>query len=217
VDLPFQPDLFAEPAPSFDPALGGLARLALDATAWIDLGRGVVRGADALFEALLRTRPWAQRSRWMYDRRVLEPRLTAAWTLESGAPLEPPILEALRHALSRRYGVRFDSVGFNLYRDGRDGVAWHGDRIRREVAEPVVPLLSLGAPRRLLVRPRAGGPSRAFLLGPGDLLVMGGRAQRTWQHGVPKVARAVGPRISVAYRHDLDPRGYGRVEPGAPA
>jgi alkylated DNA repair dioxygenase AlkB len=108
-------------------------------------------------------------------------------------------------------------VGFNLYRDGRDGVAWHGDRIRREVAEPVVPLLSLGAPRRLLVRPRAGGPSRAFLLGPGDLLVMGGRAQRTWQHSVPKVARAIGPRISVAYRHDLDPRGYGRVEPGAPA
>jgi alkylated DNA repair dioxygenase AlkB len=129
------------------------------------------------------------------------------WSLDSGKPLEPAILEELRVALSARYGVRFDSAGFNLYRDGRDSVAWHADRIEEEIVDPVVALLSLGEPRRFLMRPRGGGPSIPFRLGRGDLLVTGGSAQRTWEHCVPKVARA-GPRISVAYRHGLDPRAY---------
>jgi hypothetical protein len=34
-------------------------------------------------------------------------------------------------------------------------------------------------------------------------LVTGGRTQRLWQHSVPKVASAAGPRISLAFRHGM--------------
>jgi alkylated DNA repair dioxygenase AlkB len=149
----------------------------------------------------------------MYDQRVREPRLTAPWNARSGEPLEPPILEEIRAALSGRYGRRFDSVGFNLYRDGHDSVAWHSDRIAKEIEDPIVALVSLGEPRKFQLRPKGGGPSRTFMLGRGDLLVTGGRTQRDWDHSVPKVRQA-GPRISLAYRHDMDPAAYAhkRVE-----
>ncbi len=159
-------------------------------------------------------RNWGQRSRKMYDNRVREPRLTAPWNIRSGEPLEPPILEDIRVSLSDRYAVEFDSVGFNLYRDGNDSVAWHGDRIKKEIEDPVVALVSLGEARRFLLRPKGGGKSRAFMLGHGDLLVTGGKTQRTWDHSVPKVSHA-GPRISLAYRHGMDPAAYAhkRTEP----
>ena len=102
--------------------------------------------------------------------------------------------------LSARYGVRFDSIGCNLYRGGGDSVAWHRDKIPREIEDPIVALVSLGEPRRFRLRPYGGGRSHAFVLGRGDLLVTGGRTQRQWEHSVPKVA-AAGPRISVAFRH----------------
>jgi len=209
----FQPTLFDRPPTGFD-ASSPLERIFLDERSWIDHGPGWLRGSDPLFERVLITREWGERTRWMYARRVREPRLTAPWSLASGAPLEPPVLEEVRRWLSARYGVLFDSVGFNLYRDGRDSVAWHADRIEKEIEDPVVALLSLGEPRRFLLRPRGGGSSVPFLLGRGDLLVTGGAAQRAWEHCVPKVARA-GPRISVAYRHGLDPRAYGYERNGS--
>jgi alkylated DNA repair dioxygenase AlkB len=128
--LPFQPGLFATgSAPRFDATFSRLERLWLDEAAWIDVAPGFVESSDALFEQVLRSRDWDQRTRRMYDGRVREPRLTAPWSLASGEPLEPPLLEEIRRALGARYGVTFDSAGFNLYRDGQDGVAWHGDRI----------------------------------------------------------------------------------------
>ena len=205
--LPYQPSLFGSPEPAFDPAFSYLRRIHLDEAAWIDLAPGWVAGSDRLFEAILGAKGWAQRDRWMYDHRVLEPRLTARWTLESGEPLEPAILDSMRLALSARYGALFDSAGFNLYRDGRDSVAWHRDKIRPEIEDPVVALISLGEPRRLSFRPVGGGASRVFPLGHGALLVTGGAAQRTWEHAVLKVARA-GARISVAFRYGVDPRAY---------
>jgi alkylated DNA repair dioxygenase AlkB len=203
----FQPSLLDGGPASFDPAFPGLERLALDDASWVDHAPGLVRGSDALFAEVLASRRWGERTRWMYDRRVVEPRLTSPWSLGSGAPREPALLDELRRSLSERYGVLLDSAGFNLYRDGRDGVAWHSDRIAKEIEEPVIALLSLGEPRRLLLRPRGGGRSVAFPLGRGDLLVCGGATNRRWQHSVPKVAHA-GPRISVAFRHGLDPRAY---------
>ncbi len=152
----------------------------------------------------------------MYDKRVQEPRLTSPWNAASGEPLSPPILEEIRVAMCRRYGREFDSVGFNLYRDGRDSVAWHGDRLAREAEDPIVALMSLGEARKFLLRPKGGGTSRVFVLGRGDLLVTGGKTQETWEHSVPKVA-AAGPRISLAYRHNLDVKAYAhkRIEDAA--
>ncbi len=208
--LAFQPSLFDGAPTWFDSSFSGLARIHLDERSWVDHAPGWLRGSDHLFELVLTSRAWGERTRWMYERRVREPRLTAPWSLGSGTALEPAVLEEIRLCLSARYGVLFDSVGFNLYRDGRDSVAWHADRIEREIVDPVVALLSVGEPRRFLLRPRGGGSSVGFRLGRGDLLVTGGSAQRTWEHCVPKVAHA-GPRISVAYRHGLDPRAYART------
>ena len=200
--LVWQPSLFALDPLGIDGSFSGLRRIHLDEQAWVDHAPGWVSGADVLFEEILTARRWEQRSRRMYDQRVTEPRLTAPWSLDSGQPLEPPILEEIRNVLSDRYERAFDSVGFNLYRDGRDSVAWHADRIPKEIPEPIVALVSLGEPRRFLLRPKGGGRSTAFLLGGGDLLVTGGQTQRSWKHSVPKVARA-GPRISLAYRHGM--------------
>ena len=205
--LTWQPSLFETSEPAFDASVSGLQRIQLDETAWVDHLPGWVRGSDELFGRVLEARKWGQRARRMYDQKVREPRLTAPWNARSGEPLEPEILEGIRQVLSKRYDVDFDSVGFNLYRDGRDSVAWHGDRIKKEIEDPIVALVSLGAPRRFLMRPKGGGRSRVFMLGAGDLLVTGGKAQRTWEHSVPKVAKA-GPRISLAYRHGMDPNVY---------
>jgi alkylated DNA repair dioxygenase AlkB len=206
-DLSWQPSLFDTDEPSIDLSFGGLERVFLDPSAWVDHASAWVNGSDRLFEQVLHRMPWQQRVRHMYDGVVREPRLTASWVLASGEVLDPPVIERMRLVLSERYGVEFDSAGFNLYRDGSDSVAWHGDKISKEIEEPIVALVSLGAPRKFLLRPEGGGKSRAFLLGRGDLLVTGGKTQRTWEHSVPKVAEA-GPRISVAFRHGMDPAVY---------
>jgi alkylated DNA repair dioxygenase AlkB len=207
---PFQPSLLNRDPLAFDRSFTQLARLTLDPRSWIDHAPGWLAGSDGLFEELLGSRDWGQHTRWMYERRLPEPRLTSHWTSASGESLRPELVDEMRCCLGVRYGLTFDSVGFNLYRDGRDSVAWHGDRIRKEIAEPVVALVSLGEPRKFLIRPHGGGRSIAFTLGRGDLLVTGGRAQRDWEHSVPKVAHA-GPRISLAFRHGLDPRAYERA------
>jgi alkylated DNA repair dioxygenase AlkB len=207
-EIVWQPSLIAASEDvAVDASFARLERIDLDDESWVDYAPAWLSGADRLFEDVLMSRDWGQRSRHMYDRRVAEPRLTSPWSLESGTPLEPAVLEEIRRLLCDRYERTFDSVGFNLYRDGRDSVAWHGDRILKEIEEPIVALVSLGDARRFLLRPKDGGRSRAFLLGRGDLLVTGGQSQRAWQHSVPKVARA-GPRISLAYRHGLDPAAY---------
>jgi alkylated DNA repair dioxygenase AlkB len=193
--------------PEIDESFSRLDRFELDAASWIDYAPGWVSGSDRLFAEVLAATDWGQRSRHMYDAKVQEPRLTSLWRESSGRPLAPPLLERMRQALSSRYGVHLDSVGFNLYRDGRDSVAWHGDRISKEIAEPVVAIVSIGEPRRFLLRPRDGGRTKRLLLGRGDLLVTGGATQRAWQHSVPKVAEA-GPRISITFRHGLDRRAY---------
>jgi alkylated DNA repair dioxygenase AlkB len=109
------------------------------------------------------------------------------------------VREAGEH-LSRRYGVRFVTLGANLYRHGRDSVAWHGDRIARDLPSATIAIVSVGSPRPFRLRPRGGGAGLGFALGHGDLLVMGGSCQRTHQHTVPKVVDA-GPRISLTFRH----------------
>ncbi len=207
-DLTWQPSLLAVgETVEIDRSFSGVRRVDLDADSWVDHGPEWVTGSDRLFEQVLNGRTWDQRSRRMYDQRVTEPRLTSWWNVGSGVPLEPAILEDIRVALGGRYGRVFDSVGFNLYRDGRDSVAWHGDRIPKEIEAPVVALVSLGESRRFLLRPKGGGRSHAFVLGRGDLLVTGGQTQRAWDHSVPKVAKA-GPRISLAYRHGMGPTAY---------
>jgi alkylated DNA repair dioxygenase AlkB len=202
-DLSWQPSLFAAaPTVTFDSTFRAVARRELTEGAWVDHQPGWVTGGDELFERLVRATPWRQRSTWMYDRRLAEPRLTHRWHLDRDE-VPVPLLADMAAALSERYGVAFTQVGVNLYRDGADSVAWHGDRIARELPEAIVALVSLGEPRPFKLRPKGGGPSIGYLPERGDLLVMGGSRQRTWDHAVPKV-RAAGPRMSVQFRHVYD-------------
>ena len=205
--LAWQPSLLTSgDSAAVDRAFTTLRRVELDPTSWVDHQSAWVRGADRLFDEVLPARNWGQRTRRMYDKEVVEPRLTSSWSAASGDQLEPALLEEIRTLLSERYEREFDSVGFNLYRDGRDSVAWHADRIPKEIEAPVVCLVSLGEPRRFLLRPKGSRTSHTFFLGEGDLLVTGGDAQRTWDHSVPKVKQA-GPRISIAYRHGMQHSG----------
>ncbi len=199
--------------PSLGPLGASVRRTPLAHGAWVDLRRGWLAGSGAVFGALAETVPWRAEKRPMYDKVVAVPRLLCFYGED--APLPDPVLTAAREALTAHYapelGEPFRTAGLCLYRDGRDSVAWHGDRIGRGRHEDtMVAIVSLGAPRALLLRPgrvrRAGEVSGAplrFEVGHGDLLVMGGSCQRTWEHAVPKTSQPVGPRISVQFR----PRG----------
>jgi alkylated DNA repair dioxygenase AlkB len=201
LDLAWQPSLFdaAADGVELDAGFCGVQRRDLGDGAWVDHGPGWCRGADDLFARILAATPWAGREVRMYDRVLPEPRLTHRWRLDDG-PAPPVELQEMARVLSDRYEVEFTQVGANLYRDGSDSVAWHGDRVARELPEAIVALVSLGAVRPFRLRPTGGGASVGYLPGPGDLLVMGGSCQRTWQHSVPKT-RPVGPRVSIQFRH----------------
>ena len=181
----------------------GDERTVLAEGAWVELRRNWVSGSDRLFDHLVEAVPWRVERRRMYERVVDVPRLVSFYDEER--PLPDPALETMRATLSEDYwpelGEPFRTVGLCLYRDGNDSVAWHGDTIGRASTEDtLVAIVSLGTPRSFLLRPRGGGSSRHFALGRGDLLVMGGSCQRTWEHCVPKRSHTEGPRLSIQFR-----------------
>jgi alkylated DNA repair dioxygenase AlkB len=188
--------LFGHEAPRFDAAFPGMRRIELGEGAWLEYLPGCLTGHQQLFEELERPTRWHQDRREMYEKVLDVPRLYAV--LPEDGPGHPCV-ERMRRALGERYAQDFTRVTLALYRDGRDSVAWHGDYVARRMDTALVATLSLGTPRRFLVRPKGGGRSRSFALGSGDLLVMGGTCQRTFQHCVPKLARAA-PRIAVMFR-----------------
>ncbi|TGN64282.1 alpha-ketoglutarate-dependent dioxygenase AlkB [Nocardioides eburneiflavus] len=198
--MDYQTSLFAD-GTTDSVALSPERRL-LARRAWVDVQRSWLPDPDAVFSALVDEVPWRAERREMYDSVVAVPRLVHTYLAD--APLPHPALTEARTALSRHYlpelGEPFVTAGCCFYRDGRDSVAWHGDTIGRgRTADTMVAIVSVGDPRRLLLRPRGGGASIALTMGHGDLVVMGGSCQRTWEHAVPKVANA-GPRISVQFR-----------------
>ena len=187
------------------PLAGRVQRHALSRGAWVDHLPSWITGSESVLEVLLGDIGWREDRRQMYDREVAVPRLLRWYGGDETLP--HPLLAEARAVLNRYYGPelgeRFVSAGMCLYRDGRDSVAWHGDRIGRSTREDtMVAILSLGETRKLMLRPDGGGAgrTRSFLLGHGDLVVMGGSCQRTWEHCVPKTERPCGPRISVQYR-----------------
>ena len=183
---------------------GAVRRIPLSDGAWIDHLPCWVERADLLYEALLHKVPWRSEERVMYDRTVDVPRLLASYG--EGDPAPHSVLDEARSALADHYqgvdGADLATIGLCLYRDGADSVAWHGDTIGRGATEDtLVAIVSLGWRRRLSLRPKRGGSRPlSFDVGGGDLLVMGGSCQRTWEHAVPKTRRPVGPRISVQFR-----------------
>jgi alkylated DNA repair dioxygenase AlkB len=206
--MPLQGSLFDDD-PGELPRLGSLAptrRCVLGDGAWVDVRPGWLGGADTLFQRLANGVAWRAERRHMYDRMVDVPRLLRFY--QEGDTLPDSILIEARERLSEYYaaelGEPFRTAGLCFYRDGRDSVAWHGDRTGRGATEDtMVAILSVGTARPLLLRPRGGGAIVRHAVGHGDLIVMGGSCQRTWEHAVPKTTKPTGPRISVQFR----PRG----------
>ncbi|GAB3765199.1 alpha-ketoglutarate-dependent dioxygenase AlkB [Microlunatus parietis] len=203
---PIQGSLFDEGTIGLTPLLGLITREDLGRGAWVDVLPGWLSGADLLYRSLVTDVPWYAERRQMYERVVDVPRLLCFYDERDELP--HPVLTEARDALSAHYaqelGEPFRTAGLCLYRDGRDSVAWHGDTIGRGRNEDtMVAILSVGSARSLLLRPRGGGVTIRKSLAPGDLIVMGGSCQRTWEHAIPKTARPVGPRISIQFR----PRG----------
>lgn len=189
-------------APEITDLTGRVRRRQLTHGAWIELCPGWIRGSAGLFDALHAGTAWRAERRRMYNRVVDVPRLVATYTATMALP--DPLLTHARSALTDHYRRElpegFATAGLCLYRDGSDSVAWHGDRFGRGArSDTMVAIVSLGSPRPLLLRPRGGGASLKFVLSTGDLLVMGGSCQRTWEHAVPKCS-GVGARISVQFR-----------------
>lgn len=185
-------------------ALGtSVRRRELTDGAWVDVRPGWLTGADAMCHALIHDVDWRAERRMMYGREVETPRLMRFYGV--GEQLPHPMLPVMRDALSRHYaaelGEPFLTAGLCYYRDGRDSVAWHGDREGRSNTEDtMIAIVSVGAPRPLALRPRGGGESIRYTLGHGDLVVMGGSCQRTWDHAIPKVNGLREPRASIQFR-----------------
>lgn len=198
--MDFQTSLFADDAT--DSVGLSPERRRLSRGAWVDVQRNWLRDPDTVFSALVERVPWRAERREMYDAVVDVPRLVHTYLADH--PLPHRALTEARATLSEHYlpelGEPFVTAGCCYYRDGHDSVAWHGDTIGRgRTTDTMVAIVSVGDPRRLLLRPRGGGASIALTMGHGDLVVMGGSCQRTWEHAVPKVAHS-GPRISVQFR-----------------
>ena len=197
--VPGQRSLFAAGEVGVD-ADARWERLDLGDGSWVDLCRGHLLGADAVLDVVVDAVPWRCGRRFMYDRMVDDPRLSYRAPRPELVP--HPVLAVVREGLQARYGVTFGAVALNYYRDGQDSVAFHGDRELRDVDDALVALLTLGATRpfRLRAHDRRGVPSHDVSPASGDLLVMGGACQRDWEHGVPKVRRGCGPRVSATWR-----------------
>jgi alkylated DNA repair dioxygenase AlkB len=200
-----QPSMFdLVEEPTLGQLEGRLQRTQLTRGAWVDHLPGWVEGSEVILETLLGDIGWRAERREMYEREVDVPRLLRWYDVAE--PLPHPLLTEARERLTTYYaaelGEPFVTTGMCLYRDGRDSVAWHGDTTGRSSSQDtLVAIVSFGSPRPLLLRPRGGGAdSLKFPLGHGDLVVMGGSCQRTWEHAIPKTAKKVGPRVSVQFR-----------------
>jgi alkylated DNA repair dioxygenase AlkB len=205
-ELIWQQCLFAFEEPAVDNEFRRIERTWLDANCWVDHAPGWLTGADVVFAELVARLPWRQREVVMFHRLLPEPRLTAWWNTSHGDDEALPVLAEARRSLTEHYARPFDSIGYNLYRNGRDSVAWHGDRERYELEDPTVVIVSVGAPRMFSMRPNRDvthGRTHSWQLGHGDLFVMGGACQHDWQHSVPKSAKVSAPRLSIMFRHNL--------------
>jgi alkylated DNA repair dioxygenase AlkB len=197
----FEPERTGGMRVAVDKTFAATERIQLDDTSWVDHVQGWLTGDAELMEALMQQAAWEQRSRWMYTRTVAEPRLTAEYPVIADAP--QPVLRYLTEALSARYGRPYARLWMNWYRDNNDGTGWHADRPANQQDEAVIPVLSLGATRRFLIRPEGGGPSTTIVTHGGDLVVMGGRCQKDYQHSVPKQKQPAGARLSLNFSIDV--------------
>lgn len=187
----------------------------------LPVGFEFVRGwyalrAAWLFNTLMSELTWERPRIRLFGRHVTVPRSVRAFGdvsyTYSGLTHRPapwhPRVDELRRLLAQRTGIPFNTALVNLYRDGRDSVAWHADDEPELGERPTIASLSLGETRRFQVKERAApgerGRSWDIPLDAGTLLVMSGDSQRNYLHAVPKTSAKVGPRINITFRQVVE-------------
>lgn len=183
-------------------------RIDLGRGSWVDVARGFLTDADEVHRAVGEATRWSPERTFHYDHWKESNRLGAAW--RRGDPVAHPVLLDAHRWLQHRYGVRFEGFALVRYRDGGDGQGFHRDREMTFLDDTVIAVLTLGATRPWLLRPREHrdqhglenrGATHDLAPASGDLLVMGGRCQADWEHSVAPVrGRPVGDRISLQWR-----------------
>jgi alkylated DNA repair dioxygenase AlkB len=179
--------------------LSGTERTWLDRTSWVDVGRGWLADADEVLEVLLRDVQWKQGTMWRYDHAYVEPRLSGF--VKPGIHAPHPAITRVHKALRRDYGVELAGTSLVLYRDGSDSMGAHRDDDMRWTEETLIAIVSVGARRPWTLAPRGDKTATVDIApGHGDVLVMGGRCQADWLHGVPKAPGTKDPRVSLQWR-----------------
>jgi len=168
--------------------------------------------SDVIFQNLLTEVNWRQDQIKFYGKEINIPRLTA-WYGDSGKSytysnitMNPiawtPVLLTIKQRIEEREKISFNSVLINLYRDGKDSVAWHSDDEPELGKDPIIASVSFGGVRKFQLRHRFDKTLEKveFNLTHGSLLMMKGKTQEFWQHQIPKTAKSVMPRINLTFR-----------------
>ncbi|MDB5933443.1 MAG: alpha-ketoglutarate-dependent dioxygenase AlkB [Massilia sp.] len=165
-------------------------------------------GNDEVLSRLIVETAWRSEVITLWGKQFRQPRLTA-WHGEksysySGLTLEPlaftPLQQQIRRAVEAASGRRFNSVLLNYYRDGRDSMGMHSDDEAELGPEPAIASVSFGAARTFILQHKASKQRLQLDLTDGSLLLMAGKLQHNWVHGINKTTRPIGPRLNLTFR-----------------
>lgn len=167
--------------------------------------------SDFYMSQLLKDYEFKQLKIKIYDKEVLQPKLTAFCGepgegleySEETLPIQPwsRSLQRLREKVEERSETKFTHALLNLYRDGKDGVGWHRDKERHWGREPVIASVSLGASRMFQFRSYTEkNITRSIELTTGSLLIMKGVTNDRWEHRIAKTTKRIGPRLNITFR-----------------
>lgn len=167
--------------------------------------------ADALLRELLTAIAWQHDQIVMGGKPIQTERLVC-WMgdkafsyrysgMQKTAQPWPDAVRPVKAHIEAITGQVFNSCLANLYPTGQQGVSWHSDAEPELGPTPTIASVSLGAPRRFVMRHRAGAHADVeVLLRHGSLIVMAGQSQTHWKHQLPKMARVHSPRVNLTFR-----------------
>lgn len=162
--------------------------------------------SDIYYKTLLNQTNWREYEMDIFDKTVKAPRMISWFedTINAGESVQnlTPELISIRQKVEKETNLNFNAVLLNLYRNGKDGVAWHSDHTEKSGINPIIASVSFGETRmfRLRHKFRKDVPQIEIPLHHGSFLLMAGTTNSFWQHQVPKTAKEILPRINLTFR-----------------
>jgi len=163
--------------------------------------------SDYYYHALLTQTHWREYEMPMYDKIVTAPRMISWYQDKQDGDAAASIceltddLKSIRDRVEAATQLKFNAVLLNLYRNGKDGVAWHSDKTGKSGNDPVIASVTFGETRIFRLRHKQHKhPQVEILLHHGSFLLMAGTTNSFWEHQIPKTARDILPRINLTFR-----------------